>query len=180
MNRSLLAVGAAALLVLAACNESEPTPDPNVAFCDSLRTLASSVQDFRALGAENTIEEIEAGASSVKDAADAVKEAASSLSDAQVDDIESAADDLRAAVDDISSEATVVEAVQSLVPQLLALRTSINDVGELKCGAVLLEAEASAAVEQVEAEASAITEAAASLKAEIEAAGPDAEASPAG
>jgi hypothetical protein len=179
MNRSLLAVGAAAMLVLAACNESEPTPDPKVAFCDSLRTLASSVQDFRALGAENTIEEIEAGAASVKDAADAVKDAAGSLSDAQVDDIEAAADDLQAAVDDISSDATVVEAVQSLVPQLLALRTSINDVGELSCGAVLLEAEASAAVEQAAAQASAIAGAAASLAAEIEAVGPEAEGSPA-
>jgi len=179
MNRGLLAVGAAALLVLAGCNDSQPTPDPKVAFCDSLRTLASSVQDLRALGAGNTIEEIQSGASSVKDAADAVKEAAGSLAGAQVDDIEAAADDLRAAVDDISSDSTVIEAVQTLVPQFLALRTSINDVGELNCGAVLLEAEASAAVEQAGAQASAIAEAAATLKAEIEAVGPDAQASPA-
>lgn len=74
--------------MLAVCNESTPTPDPKVAFCDSLRTLASSVQDLRALGAGNTIEEIQAGTSSVTDAAEAVREAASSLTGSQVEDIE--------------------------------------------------------------------------------------------
>lgn len=82
-------------------------------------------------------------------------------------------------MDDISPDATVIEAVQSLVPQFIALRTSINDVGELNCGGVLLEAEVSSAVEQAEAQASAVAEAAATLQAEIEAVGPDAEESPA-
>lgn len=169
MHRVLLTAGAVALLVLAACSNAEPTPDPKVAFCDSLRTLSSSVKDFRALGANDTVEDVQTSAAAVKTAAEAVKTAAGNLAESEVATIQTAAGELESAVGDIDPEDTVAEAVTSLAPQARAFHQSVSAAHETHCGAALLEAEATAAAE-----------AAASLQAAAESIVPDVEASPAG
>jgi hypothetical protein len=166
--RSRYAVfGAAVLLVAAACNNAEPTPDPTVAFCDSLKTLGTAVVDFRKLDAQSTIEEIQTSAEAVKSDFDAFKTAAGNLASDQVKAIEDAVGELQSAAQAIPDTDTVEQAIQALMPQIEAVEAARAEAGTANCGEVAVEAKASAA-------AAAVDEAKASVEAALESLKPDA------
>jgi hypothetical protein len=188
MYARLAVIGAAVLLVAAACNNATPTPDPTVAFCDSLKTLATAVVDFKKLDAQSTIEDIQTSAATVKSDFDAFKTAAGSLASDQVKAIQSAVNELQTAVKNVPDTDTVEQALQSLLPQVQAVEAARAEAGQANCGEVAAEAAASTAAQaadqakaSVEAKASAaagaVDAAKASLKAAVESVVP--EASPA-
>lgn len=176
MYARLAAVAVAGLMVLAACdNDSEPTPDPALAFCDSATSLAAAVVSFRQMDAQDTIEDIQTSAAAVQAAFQALETSAGNLAESQVSDIQGAVDDLQSAVSDIPDTDTVNQALASLAPQVAALREAVNAAGDTNCAAVLIEAQASAAAEEAE-EAAATMEAEASAAAEEVAATMEADA----
>ena len=148
MKTRWLAVGAAAMLVLAACNNAEPTPNPELAFCDSVDALAQSVADLEALGADSTVEEVETGLEAVEAAAATVKESAGDLAESQVEAIEAAAQELADYRGTIEDTATVEEVIAGFADQVVALKTARQQAGEAHCGVVQAEAAASQAAEE--------------------------------
>ena len=155
MKSRLTVLGAAVLLMAAACNNAEPTPDPTVAFCDSLKTLGTAVADFKKLDAQSTIEDIQTGAEAVKSDFDAFKTAAGNLANDQVKAIEDAVSELQTAVENVPDTDTVEQAVQSLVPQIEAVEAARAEAGSAQCGEVAVEAAASAAADAASAAADA-------------------------
>ena len=159
MKTRWLAVGAAAMLLLAACNNAEPTPNPELAFCDSVDALAQSVADLEALGADSTVEEVEAGLEAVEAAAATVKETAGDLAESQVEAIEAAAQELADYRGTIEDTATVEEVIAGFADQVVALKAARQQAGEAHCGLVQAEAAASQAAEAIDAAASQAAEA---------------------
>jgi hypothetical protein len=138
--RSITAV-LAALLVVGACNGSaSPTPNPQVAFCSSVSSLASAIVTFKSMNAQDTIEDIQASAAAVKAAAQALKDAAGTLATSQVDAIQAAATGLQDAVAAIPSTDTVDQAIASLVAPVEALEVARFEAGKAQCGEVKLAA----------------------------------------
>jgi hypothetical protein len=170
MKMKLLAVVAASALLVVACDDdSEPTPDPALAFCDSAASLAAAVVSFRQLDAQDTIADIQTSAEAVEAAFQAFETSAGDLAESQVETIQDAAGELRSAIDAIPDTDTVDQALASLTPQVAALREAINEAGETNCARVLIEAKA-------ETDAEAAQEAEATMEAEAEEAASDAEA----
>ena len=163
MKTRWLAVGAAAMLLLAACNNAEPTPNPELAFCDSLDTLAQSVADVEAFGADATVDEVQSGLEAVGVAAADVKDAAGTLAETQVEAIEAAAQEIADYRGTIEGTETVEEVIAGFADQVVALKAARQQAGEAHCGLAQAEAAASQAAAQVDAAASQAAEALASL-----------------
>ncbi len=176
MHLKLLALGAASLLLFAACDNAEPTPNPEVAFCDSLQTLTAAVVDMEKLGPTDTVDEVQSGAIAVQDAFQSFKSAAGELAESEVAAIESAAADLKFAAESVDTNDTVVAALDSLTPQIRALKKAGVQAGTAQCGLVEAQEAASAAAEAVELVAAdaqtAVESAAADAQAAIESAAP--------
>ena len=181
MKSRLAALAAAGVLLVAACNnDSEPTPDPAVAFCDSAASLAAAVVSFRQMDAQDTIEDIQTSTEAVRAAVQALESSAQNLAESQVQDIQDAAGELQSAVAAIPETDTVDQALASLKPQVAALREAVNTAGETNCARTLVREEASMAAEQAQnAEASMAAEASAMVseaQSTLEAAASDVEA----
>jgi hypothetical protein len=177
MTKKHLAVGASLLLLFAvACDEEEPTPDPALAFCDSLQTLAGSIEDLEALGPDSTVEDVQGGVDAVSEAAGEVRESAADLAESQVEAIESAVADLESYRDSISEDETVADVIEGLAAQVAAVKQARAEAGQVACG----EEEAEAAVEEAQATAAAVQEeaeaAASEAAAQVEEAAEGAEA----
>jgi chemotaxis protein histidine kinase CheA len=155
MTKKYLAAGAALILLFAvACNEEEPTPDPALAFCDSLQTLAGSIEDLEALGPSSTVEDVQNGVDAVSEAAGEVRDSAADLAESQVEAIESAVSDLEGYRDDISDDETIADVIEGLAAQVAAVKQARAEAGQVACG----EEEAEAAVEEAQATAEAVQE----------------------
>ena len=135
MKTRWLAVGAAAMLLLAACNNSEPTPNPELAFCDSLDTLAQSVADVEAFGADATVDEVQSGLEAVGVAAADVKDAAGTLAETQVEaiDVPRPRSSPTTAARSEGTE-TVEEVIAGFADQVVALKAARQQAGEAHCG----------------------------------------------
>ena len=141
MRASFVALGIAALLVVGACSgSSTPTPNPQVAFCSSVSSLASAIKTFKSMNAQDTITDIQTSAEAVKTAAQTVKDSAGSLATSQVAAIETAAANLQSSVAAIPSTDTVDQAIASLAPQVEALEAARFEAGKANCGEVKVSA----------------------------------------
>ncbi len=165
MKTRWLAVGAAAMLLLAACNNAEPTPNPELAFCDSLDALDQSVADVEAMSADSTVDDVESGMEAVEAAAATVKDTAGDLAESQVEAIDAAAQELADYRGTIEGTETVEEVIAGFADQVVALKAARQQAGETHCGLVQAEAAASQAAEQIDAAASQAAEALASCPA---------------
>jgi hypothetical protein len=153
-----LAAGSAAVLLLAACNDAQPTPSPELAFCDSLDTLAQSVASLQELDAQSTVDEVQEGIEAVGTAAQGVRDAAGDLAQSQMEAIQTAADELRDYGDTIEGSETIEQVIAGLAEQIAALQAARLEAGTVHCGLAEAQAAASAVAEQVEAAASAAAE----------------------
>jgi len=182
MRTRWLAAGATAVLVLAACNNAEPTPNPELAFCDSLETLAGAVATVDELNAQSTVDDVQTAIEGVTTAAAGVRESANDLAESQVDAIESAADELKSYGESIEGSETVEQAIAGLGEQIAAVKAARQEAGQAHCGLVEAQAAASSAAEQIDAAQSAAAEqigsAASAVAGAIASLVPDALASP--
>lgn len=142
-----LAAGSAAVLLLAACNNAEPTPNPELAFCDSLEVLAQSVAAFDKLDAQSTVDDVQAGMEAVEEAAGNVRDAAGDLADSQVEAIQTAADELRDYRETLDGSETVEQVVAGFADQVVALKAARLEAGQAHCGLAEAQAAASQAAE---------------------------------
>lgn len=132
MKTKLMALGAASLLLfaVAACDDEE---DPEVAFCESLVALSSSVSELDSLDANSTVDEYNSAVDGVAEAVTKVKDSAGDLAEEQVEAIEAAVDDLKSYKDDLDGSESVTQAVQGSGPALAAIQAARAEAGTVNC-----------------------------------------------
>ena len=132
MKTKLIALGAASLLLfaVAACDDEE---DPEVAFCESLVALTTSVTQLDSLDPDSSVDEYNSAVDAVADAVTEVKDSAGDLAEEQVQAIESAVDDLRSYRDDLDDAQSVTEAIQGSAPALAAIEAARAEAGTVNC-----------------------------------------------
>ena len=105
-----------------ACGDDEPSEAEAVAqLCADLNTLQSADAAFDNIGADSTVDELDDAKAVYSDALDDVVSSAQDVADVRTQDIEDAYDDLDQAISDISGDATIVEGLASIEPQLAAV-----------------------------------------------------------
>lgn len=105
-----------------ACGDDEPSEAEAVAqLCADLNTLQSADAAFDNIGADSTVDELDDAKAAYSDALDDVVSSAQDVADIRTQDIEDAYDDLDQAISDISGDATIVEGLASIEPQLAAV-----------------------------------------------------------
>jgi hypothetical protein len=154
---TVVVAGAATMLAVAACatRTAQPTPNPEVAFCDSLQALAQSVEAVEALGLDSTVQEVQESVQGVETAAGNTVSAAGTLAQSQVDAIEAAVQNLADFREGIEETDTVEQVLQSLAADIAAIKKARAEAGTAHCGEVEASEAASAAASQVAAEESA-------------------------
>ena len=138
MKTKLMAVGAASLMLVAvaACDEEE---DPEVAFCESLVALSTSVDELNSLDPNSSVDEYDSAVDSVNEAVTSVKDSAGDLAEDQVAAIESAIDDLKGYRDDLEGSETVADAIAGSAPSLAAIQAARAEAGTVNCAEAAAE-----------------------------------------
>ena len=105
-----------------ACGDDEPSEAEAVAqLCADLNTLQSADAAFDNIGADSTVDELDDAKAAYGDALDDVVSSAQDVADIRTQDIEDAYDDLDQAISDIPGDATLLEGLASIEPQLAAV-----------------------------------------------------------
>ena len=109
----IAALGVGAIILVAILsNRGDSQAQAQDAFCSSLTSLDSSLQDFQALDASSASQDdYQSAVSAIDDDWDQVKSDAGSLVDVDIDTIEGAWDDFKSAVDDVPDDASVSDAI---------------------------------------------------------------------
>ena len=138
MKTKLIALGAASLLLfaVAACDDEE---NPEVAFCELLVALTTSVADLDALDPNSSVDDYNAAVDAVSEAVTNVKDSAGDLAEEQVQAIESAVDDLKGYRDDLDGSESVAQAVQGSAPALAAIQAARDEAGTVNCAEAAAE-----------------------------------------
>lgn len=128
--RHLLVAGLAVVAV--ACNSTAsptPSPDPNAAFCGSLKDVAVAVADYHRLGPDDTIEAYKAAAQTVADSVQTAVDAAKNLKEAKADDLSSAVTALESYLQNPPQDVPVAEVkaqIGALTAEIAAARLSLG------------------------------------------------------
>ena len=105
-----------------ACGDDEPSEAEAVAqLCADLDTLQSADAAFDDIGADSTVDELNDANAAFNDALDDVDASARDVVDVRTQPIDDAYDDLAQAINDIPGDATIVEGLASIAPQLAAV-----------------------------------------------------------
>ena len=132
--RSALLV-AAFVAVLGACSSSTatPSPDPNAAFCSSLKDVAVAVADYQRLGPDDSIDAYKAAAQNVVTATQAAVDARKSLGDAKVDALASSVTTLKAYLQDLPQDVPVAQVQAEVQVQLKTIAAERLSLGVVVC-----------------------------------------------
>ena len=105
-----------------ACGDDGPSEEEAVAqLCADLKALQSADAAFDNIGADSTVDELDDAKAAYSDALDDVVSSAQDVADVRTQPIEDAYDDLDQAISDIPGDATLVEGLASIAPQLAAV-----------------------------------------------------------
>ena len=105
-----------------ACGDDEPSEAEAVAqLCADLTTLQAADAAFDDIGADSTVDELNDANAAFSDALDDVDASARDVVDVRTQPIDDAYDDLAQAINDIPGDATIVEGLASIAPQLAAV-----------------------------------------------------------
>ena len=108
-----------------ACGDDEPSEAEAVAqLCADLDTLQAADAAFDNIGADSTVDELDDAKAAYSDALDDVVSSAQAVADVRTQPIEDAYDDLDQAISDIPGDATLLEGLASIEPQLAAVDTA--------------------------------------------------------
>lgn len=132
--RSTLAA-AALVAVLGACNSGSatPSPDPNAAFCGSLKDVAVAMADYQRLGPDDSIDAYKAAAQAVADSVSAAAEAGANLRDAKVDALASSVTTLKAYLQELPQDVPVAEVQAQVQAQLRLISLERQSLGVAVC-----------------------------------------------
>ena len=109
-------------VVSIACDDDEPSEAEAVAqLCADLTTLQAADAAFDDLGADSTVDELNDANATFSDALDDVDASARDVVDVRTQPIDDAYGDLAQAINDIPGDATIVEGLASIAPQLAAV-----------------------------------------------------------
>jgi DNA repair exonuclease SbcCD ATPase subunit len=128
---------AAVLLVLAgaAAGCVQPTEEEAEAqLCEDLAALRAALDNFENINRTSTVEEIRDARDQVGSAMQDVRDSADQLEDIRVDELDAAYSNLENAVEDLPDDATAGEALQTIRPELQAVRDARQNLtAELNC-----------------------------------------------
>jgi hypothetical protein len=130
MKRAMALVVVLLVLPLAACKS---TADKEADACTQLHDLQQAVTEFQALGPNSTISQFQDAADKVWNAARDAAKAVRDVEGARFQDLRDAGEQLHDAKDKVSDNATAVQALQQVQPQVQnvvnaakALTSSLN------------------------------------------------------
>ncbi len=127
MNKKWTFLGLGLLIAIVAvvsyaCGDDGPSEEEAVAqLCADLNTLQSADAAFDNIGADSTVDELDDAKAAYSDALDDVVSSAQDVADVRTQPIEDAYDDLDQAISDIPGDATLLEGLASIEPQLVAV-----------------------------------------------------------
>ncbi len=105
-----------------ACGDDEPSEAEAVAqLCADLDALQSADAAFDDISADSTVDELDDANAAYNDALDEVVTSAQDVAAVRTQPIEDAYDDLSQAISDIPGDATLIEGLASIAPQLAAV-----------------------------------------------------------
>lgn len=122
------------LLALAGCGQPTTVDEAKVQLCQDLSTFRDTVRTLISADQDTTVEEFQANREAVAESYAAVQESAASVQEAQLDDLEAAYTNLDQAIQAIPTNATMLEAVDSLRDEAAALDSAWQDLlAEVQC-----------------------------------------------
>lgn len=122
--KKLIVLVLAMAFVVAACSSS--TEETVETYCDDLGSLKTSIQALSTLSAESTIDDVNAAKDDVKSAYDATVASAGDVDAAVLSELEDASNTWQSSVDAIPSDATVEDALATVVAADEVYLTSID------------------------------------------------------
>ncbi|RXE56335.1 hypothetical protein ABH15_09495 [Methanoculleus taiwanensis] len=123
------------ILVCAAAGCTQPTEEEAEAqLCQDLETLGVALQNMQDLNATSSVGDIRDARDEVASAMEAVRNSASELGGVRVDELNAAYDNLDRTVQSLPDDASVVEAIQTVRPEMQAVRDARRNLtAELNC-----------------------------------------------
>ncbi len=141
MKQLILIVAVLALLGLTGCG-SPSAPEATNQFCASLEAFDQSLEQLQEVTPSTTVGELRSTRREVADAWQQVSRAARNLAEARIDAIQNAWNGLERTIRGISNRDTLAEAAASVSAGAAAVRTAIDDVGDVACPDLVRSGEA--------------------------------------
>ncbi|MCK9343965.1 MAG: hypothetical protein M0P33_08655 [Massilibacteroides sp.] len=138
MKTWILFVAMVLILACAGAGCVQPSEEEAEAqLCQDLEELGAALESMENTSLRSSVGDIRDGRDQVQSAMENVRESAGQLANVRVDDLNAAYEDLDRSVQDLPDDATVVEAIQTIRPQVQAVRderqqlfTDLNCTGQ--------------------------------------------------
>ncbi|WP_332449775.1 hypothetical protein [Methanoculleus sp.] len=130
--------GIVALVLVLACVGAgcvQPSEqEAGAQLCQDLGDLRAALESMENTSLRSTVGDIREGRDQVQSAMDNVRESASQVANLRIDDLNAAYENLNQAVENLPDEATAVEAIQTIRPQIQAVRDEQRNLSaDLNC-----------------------------------------------
>lgn len=130
--------GIVALVLVLACVGAgcvQPSEqEAEAQLCQDLGDLRAALESMENTSLRSTVGDIREGRDQVQSAMDNVRESASQVANLRIDDLNAAYENLNQAVENLPDEATAVEAIQTIRPQIQAVRDEQQNLSaDLNC-----------------------------------------------
>ncbi|MDN7024360.1 hypothetical protein FGU65_05550 [Methanoculleus sp. FWC-SCC1] len=135
MKTWMFLVAGVLILVCAAAGCVQPTEEEAQAqLCQDLDELGAALQNMQDLNASSSVGDIRDARDEVQSAMENVRNSAAQLGDVRVDELNAAYDNLDQTVQNLPDDASVVEAIQTVRPEVQAVRDARQNLSaELNC-----------------------------------------------
>ena len=115
-------------LGLAACSHQMTTEEARVAYCQDLQDLRNTVAQIQQLGPTNTVADVKALRTQLRNDVKALRASAGNLQDPKVQNLLGTVDRLIAAVNDIPDTYTLEQARASIADEVAAVQQARTEV----------------------------------------------------
>ncbi|WP_082122691.1 hypothetical protein [Methanoculleus sediminis] len=131
----VLFIALALVLACAGAGCVQPSEeDAEAQLCQDLEELGAALESMENTSLRSSVGDIRDGRDQVRSAMESVRESAGQLANVRVDELNAAYEDLDQAVQSLPDDLTVVEAIQTIRPQIQAVRDEQRNLyADLNC-----------------------------------------------
>ncbi|MCM2465434.1 hypothetical protein [Methanoculleus oceani] len=135
MKTWILFVAIVLILACAGAGCVQPSEEEAEAqLCQDLEELGVALESMENTSLRSSVGDIREGRDQVQSAMENVRSSAGQVANIRVDELNAASEDLDRSVEDLPDDATVVEAIQTIRPQVQAVRDARQNLTtELNC-----------------------------------------------
>jgi len=140
MDMKIMGILFVALVLVLACAGAgcvQPSEEEAEAqLCQDLADLRAALESMENTSLRSTVGDIRDGRDQVQSAMESVRESAGQVANVRVDNLNAAYENLNQAVENLPNDVTAVEAIQTIRPQIQAVRDEQQNLyGDLNCTA---------------------------------------------